>query len=80
MEFNYKALKEFRVARGFTQKEMADAIGANVRTYQKWEGKNSTPDGHYLLRIMNWLQIDDVQDLIFYREPSSAQTEDEDQS
>lgn len=80
MEFNYKALKEFRVARGFTQKEVADAIGANVRTYQKWEGKNSTPDGHYLLRIMNWLQIDDVQDLIFYREPSSGRTEDEDQS
>ena len=80
MEFNYKALKEFRVARGFTQKEVADAIGANVRTYQKWEGKNSTPDGHYLLRIMNWLQIDDVQDLIFYREPSSGRNEDEDQS
>ena len=70
MEFDYRALKEFRVARGFTQKEVADAIGANVRTYQKWESQNSTPDGHFLLRIMNWLQIDDVQDLIFYREPS----------
>lgn len=76
MEFNYKALKEFRVARGFTQKEVADAIGANIRTYQKWEGSSSTPDGHYLLRIMNWLQIDDVQDLIFYRGPNFAKTED----
>lgn len=70
MEFNYMALKEFRVARGFTQKEVADAIGANVRTYQKWESNNSIPDGHYLLRIMNWLQIEDVQDLIIYKEPS----------
>ena len=72
MEFDYNALKEYRKARGFTQKEVADAIGANARTYQKWENNESTPDGHYLLRIMNWLQIEDVQSLIKYREPLLA--------
>lgn len=69
MEFNYQALKAYRKAAGMTQKEVADAVGANVRTYQKWESKESVPDGHYLLRIMNWLQIEDVQDLIIYADP-----------
>lgn len=69
MEFNYQALKAYRKAAGMTQKEVAEAVGANVRTYQKWESKGSVPDGHYLLRIMNWLQIEDVQDLIIYTTP-----------
>ena len=69
MEFNYQALKAYRKAAGMTQKEVAEAVGANVRTYQKWESKGSVPDGHYLLRIMNWLQIEDVQDLIIYADP-----------
>lgn len=47
-----------------TQAEVAEAIGTSVRTYQKWENGNTTPDGHNLLRIMNWLDIRDVQDLI----------------
>ena len=54
-----------------TQKEVADAIGANVRTYQKWESGESVPDGHFLLRLMNWLQIDNVQELIAYRKPDT---------
>lgn len=49
-----------------TQAELASAIGASVRTYQKWEGGETTPDGHHLLRIMNWLNITDVQELINY--------------
>lgn len=70
MEFDYVALRAFRKQRGMTQKEVADAVDANVRTYQKWESGESTPDGHYLLRIMNWLDIGDVQDLIHYTTPS----------
>lgn len=72
MEFDYESLKFFRKQRGMTQKEVADAIGANVRTYQKWESGDSTPDGHYLLRIMNWLDIQDVQDIISYTSPQTA--------
>lgn len=66
MEFNNKALKDYRIVRGMTQSEVAEAIGASVRTYQKWERGDSIPDGHYLLRLMNWLQIEDVQSLIKY--------------
>lgn len=75
MEFNYSALKEIRHYRKLTQKEVADAIGANVRTYQKWENNESIPDGHYLLRIMNWLQIENVQYLITYHEPKMKKEE-----
>lgn len=70
MEFDHEALKYYRQQLGMTQKDVADAIGANVRTLQKWESGASEPDGHYLLRIMNWLQIEDVQDLITYRKPA----------
>lgn len=64
MRFSYPALKIFRQERHMTQAEVAEAIGTSVRTYQKWENGDTTPDGHNLLRIMNWLDIRDVQDLI----------------
>lgn len=67
MFFNHESLKTFRIMREMTQKEVADAIGASVRTYQKWENGDTKPDCQYLLRIMNWLQIDNVQDLISYK-------------
>lgn len=66
MQFNHKALKEIRVSKGTTQAELAGAIGASVRTYQKWEGGETTLDGHHLLRIINWLNITDVQELTNY--------------
>ena len=46
--------------------EVADAIGATVRTYQKWENGETTPDGHFLLRLMNWLDIPDAQSVVSY--------------
>jgi len=68
MEFNHEALREYRLERKMTQSEVAEAIGTSVRTYQKWEGGDTTPDGHNLLRLMNWLEISDVQSLIIYRD------------
>jgi DNA-binding XRE family transcriptional regulator len=66
MEFWYPILKLRRNALKFTQKQVADAVGATVRTYQKWENGESTPDGHYLLRLINWLNIENIQDLVKY--------------
>lgn len=68
MTFDRSALKEFREACGLTQKAVADAIDVSVRTYQKWESGATMPDCHNLIRIMNWLGIHDVQDLIAYDE------------
>ena len=66
MDFDSTALRTFRLACGMTQQEVATAIGASVRTYQKWEKGETIPDGHNLLRLMNWLQIGSVQHLIKY--------------
>lgn len=68
MAFNKESLKEFREACHLTQKQLADAIDVSVRTYQKWEAGTTMPDCHNLIRIMNWLGIQDVQELITYDE------------
>jgi hypothetical protein len=68
MEFDYGILKINRKRLKYTQRDVADAIGATVRTYQKWENGETTPDGHYLLRLMNWLEIRDVQEVVRYTE------------
>jgi len=68
MEFAYDVLKESRKRLNYTQQDVADAVGASVRTYQKWESGDTTPDGHYLLRLLNWLDIRDVQDAVWYVE------------
>lgn len=66
MFFHCESLKHMRIDRGMTQKELADAIEVSVRTYQKWENGTTKPDCQSLLRIMNWLDISDSQDLIYY--------------
>ena len=63
MSFNYIILKEKRIELGYTQQEVAEYIQANVRTYQKWENGETKPDGYYLLRILNWLDINDIQSI-----------------
>lgn len=66
MSFNYKVLKDRRQELGYTQQQVADAVEANVRTYQKWENGETKPDGYYLLRILNWLDIPNINDIIVY--------------
>lgn len=68
MSFNYKLMKQRRLELGFTQQEVADAVQANVRTYQKWENGETKPDGYYLLRILNWLDIPNINDVIIYED------------
>ena len=66
MSFNHSVLKERRKKLGYTQQQVAEAVQTNVRTYQKWENGETTPDGYYLLRILNWLDIPKVSDVITY--------------
>ena len=68
MSFNYRVIKEKRKEIGYTQQQVAEAVQANLRTYQKWENGETTPDGYYLLRILNWLDITDLKDVIIYEE------------
>lgn len=66
MQFDYTVLKDRRKALGFTQQQVADAVETTVRTYQKWESGDTTPDGHFLIRLLNWLDIPDIQNVIKY--------------
>lgn len=63
MEFDYEALKVIRKREGLTQRQLADWIGASLRTYQKWESGDTNPDCYYLLRLMNVLDIRQVSEL-----------------
>ena len=63
MEFDYKRLKQYRQREKLTQKQVAEAIGSAERTYQKWESGTTTPDCIYLLRLMNILNIKEVDEL-----------------
>lgn len=62
MEFDHAILKEGRQRLKLTQKDVAEAVGATLRTYQKWETGETTPDGKFLLRLLNWLDIKDLVD------------------
>ena len=70
MQFDHMVLKKRRKELGFTQQEVADAVETTVRTYQKWESGETTPDGHFLIRLLNWLDIPDIQNAIEYKEIS----------
>lgn len=63
IEFDYESLKYARKREKLTQQQVADAIGASVRTYQKWESGDTTPDCRYLLRLMNVLDVKEVSEL-----------------
>ena len=67
MKFDCTILRVQREYLGLTQQQVADAVEANVRTYQKWENGESNPDGHYLIRLLNWLDIPDIQLVTEYR-------------
>ena len=64
MTFDNKVLKYYRKRLDVTQQELADAIGIRIRTYQKWEKGDTIPDGYNLIRLMNYLDIDSVQEFV----------------
>ncbi|ULO06260.1 helix-turn-helix transcriptional regulator [Paenibacillus sp. 19GGS1-52] len=61
MHFDSSALKYERSNAELSQKQVAEMIGISVRTYQKWESGETTPDSQNLLRLMNVLDITDTK-------------------
>lgn len=64
MEFDKDVLKFYRKRIDVTQRALADAVGVQLRTYQKWEKGETIPDGYNLIRLMNYLNIESVQDFV----------------
>ena len=57
-------VKFYRNEIGLTQQTLADAVGVQLRTYQKWEKGETIPDGYNLIKLMNYLNIESVQHFI----------------
>lgn len=58
MEKDFKSrLKELRIAKGFTRKEMAKAIGIEVTTYANYEGGFRMPKWDKILKIAKCLNV-----------------------
>lgn len=64
MEFDKGALRFYRKLTDLTQQAVADAVGVQLRTYQKWEKGETIPDGYNLIKLMNYLNIESVQDFV----------------
>lgn len=50
----------------YCQSSVAEAVGTNLRTYQKLEYGETQPNCYFLLRLMNWLDISNIQDAIMF--------------
>lgn len=58
-------LKEWRLSKGKTQKELAEILGANQGMVQKWENNIVKPTNEFMLKIVN-LTDKEVQPNDFY--------------
>lgn len=51
-------IKKLREAKGYTQKDLAKALGISIKTLQNWEqGRSRTPE--YVIRLLPILDIVD---------------------
>lgn len=64
MEFDPTRIVKIREEKGLSPKDISDATGINLRTYQRIENGEGSPDGLNLLKIMNFLDIDSYDELI----------------
>lgn len=61
--------KEVRHHLGFTQREMAQAMGVHLMTWSKWEHEQRTPynSAKQLMALLCWLQDERVKTLAQWR-------------
>lgn len=59
--FDSSMIKRSRTSLNMTQNEVAESIGVNIRTYQKWESGKNVPIACYLMKLMNLFDIKSEQ-------------------
>lgn len=64
MKLDCSKIVEKREELGYSIKQVAEATDINLRTYQRIENGEGSPDGLNLIKIMNYLDIDSYEDLI----------------
>ena len=63
-EFDFTVIPNKRESLGLSQKEVAEKLEISLRTYQRIEVGEATPDGLNLIKIMNYLGIDSYEEFI----------------
>lgn len=53
---NKLPIKAFRVAKGYTQQEVAEKLGVSRNTYMNWENYETFPDAKQLIMLANILE------------------------
>ena len=66
MKFNYLAVSEKRESLNLSLKQVSEATNINVRTLQRIENNESTPDGLNLIKLMDYLGIKSYDSLIIH--------------
>lgn len=66
MEFNYQTISEKRESMNLSLKQVSEATNINVRTLQRIENNESTPDGLNLIKLMDYLGIKNYDSLIIH--------------
>ncbi len=50
-------IKKFRIASGYTQEQLAEALGVSAQAVSKWETSDTYPDGSLLLPLAKQLDV-----------------------
>lgn len=60
------AIKEARIKNTLTQKELAEKMEVDIRTIQKWEAGDRTPDAKNILKLIKLLELnqEEVEELL----------------
>lgn len=64
MKFDYSVISKKREKINLSQKEASEMMDINLRTYQRIETGESTPDGLNLIKIMNFYGLDTYEDFV----------------
>ena len=68
MKFDYSVIVKVRERLKISQKEMAEDLDINLRTFQRIEAGESTPDALNLIKMMNYLGLDSYEEFIYKKE------------
>ena len=58
-------IAKIREKRGYSVKDITDGTGINIRTYQRIETGEGSPDALNLVKIMKFLEIEDYDELVY---------------
>jgi len=50
-------LNQIKLDRNLLQKDIAEAVGVHVRTYQKYEKNERIPDANTIIKLCNYFNV-----------------------